>query len=790
MSLSNISAVSIKEEREVQNLINSYIDKSVSLVFNAGAGSGKTYALMESLEYIIKKYGDSIMTNNQKIMCITYTNVATNEIKKRLGNSDLVKVSTIHERLWSLIKDYQKELIKIHVDKVREELNKLLFDLNENMEEKEAKQFKAYRDLSENSKNIFLSSMIDLKNDFYRDYDKSAKEFKAVFEKKIGDNPSLLTNVANFKKIVGTIYKIENYRDCLKQVESGNVKFKEVKYEDKYNQDVLHRMIISHDTLLEYALKMIKTYDLFRRVIFDSYPYILIDEYQDTNEKVIEIMKLIEDRAKSIKRKLFIGYFGDSAQNIYEDGVGANLSSIHPGLTLVNKEFNRRSHSEIIEVINKIRNDEIKQRSIYDDCSGGSAEFYIGSDEIKHQFVEEYKKKWNISQENKLHCLVLLNKFVAEFNSFPDIYRIFSETQYYKINYDRLNNELLSNDLSKLGDVPILFYRILEFIGRLKNPKTPISSLIDKNLYLRMTFPELTKLVDVLRSLKGLSLGEYIRDIFEKYEKSQNGYFKSVIQELIGLEQYSYQDFTNYLLDELFLNLGSEKLNDFKSKLIELFQEKLLKVETNKDESIRSKLEQFLGNEFFSCGDSQEVQEFKLRLYKFLEREKMILPGFEKDESFKTTLDGLFETEIFSLIDVDEVERAKAKLEELLNIKLDQWNLWYEFINDAQKADIIYHTYHGTKGAEFDNVIIFMENDFGRLGKNKFPFFFMHYDAAKTLEEKERLEFNNTRNLLYVSCSRAIKNLRILYLNDITQFKESIETIFGKILPYPESMKC
>ncbi|MFH2049370.1 MAG: UvrD-helicase domain-containing protein [bacterium] len=491
MSLSEISPISKKDEEAVQAFINSYIDKDESLVFNAGAGAGKTYALTESLRYTIKEHGDKLAQHNQKIMCITYTNVATNEIKERLGNSDLVKVSTIHERLWALIKDYQKELVKIHVEKIQEELVRLLFDLNDNDSEKEAKQFKAYRELPEASKSNFKSVMITQKSEFYKHYDKPAKEFKFAFERSVGAYSDLLNNVANFKKTVSTIYRIANYQECLKHIETGNRKYSAVKYENKFNNDILHRMIISHDTLLDYALKMIKTYDLLRRVILDSYPYILIDEYQDTNRSVVEMMKLIEDHAKSIKRKLFIGYFGDTAQNIYEDGVGGDLGNVHPGLKVINKQFNRRSHSEVIDVINRIRNDEIKQKSIYDDCAGGSVKFYSGTDEVKHQFIEEYRKKWNINSENKLHCLVLLNKFVAEFNGFPDIYRCFSDTAYYKINYDRLNNELLSNELSKLGDVPNLFYRILQFIDNLNNPQTSLSNLIDKKIYSRMTFLKL-----------------------------------------------------------------------------------------------------------------------------------------------------------------------------------------------------------------------------------------------------------------------------------------------------------
>ncbi len=787
MSLSEISSVSKKEEEAVQSLINSCIDNDESLVFNAGAGAGKTYALTESLKYIIKKHGDKLAQHNQKIMCITYTNVATNEIKERLGNSDLVKVSTIHKRLWVLIKDYQKELVKIHVEKIQEELERLNFDLKENDNEKEAKQFKAYRELSDTSKSQLKSVLIAQKSEFYNYYDKSAKQFKSALEGHFSVYISLLTNVSNFKKTASTIYRIENYQECLRQIEAGNRNYGSVKYEDKFNVDILHRMIISHDTLLDYALKMVKSYSLLRRVILDSYPFILIDEYQDTNRSVIEIMKFIEDYAKSILRKLFIGYFGDTAQNIYEDGVGGELISIHPELKLINKQFNRRSHSEVIEVINKIRNDDIKQKSIYDDCTGGSVKFYFGIDEIKHKFIEDYRKKWNINSENKLHCLVLLNKLVAEFNGFPDVYSCFSDTAYYKINYDRLNNELISNDLSKLGDIPNLFYRILQLIDSLNKPQTSLSNLIDKNIYSKMTFLNMKELVDRLKALGGITLGEFVRDIFDKYSNFRNNFYKQVIQSVISLERYSYNDFTNYLLDELFLNLGSEKLNDFKLKLIELFEEDLFsKNKKTEGEAFKLKLKQFLDSEYFSCVDTQEVNEFKSSLYNFIEEQKLVGIGFKDNDLLKAKLDKSFEDEIFSVIDVDELEIAKTKLEEMLNIELGQWFLWYEFINDEQKADTLYHTYHGTKGAEYDNVIIIMENAFGRMNKDKFSSFFKHYEGVDSLGEEERTKFNNTKNLLYVSCSRAIKNLRILYLDDVSEFNDGIESIFSELYQYKE----
>jgi len=776
MSLSKISSASEKAELDVQDKLFHLVDNYENVVFNAGAGSGKTYALTECLKYIIKKHGDKLIHNNQKIMCITYTNVATDEIKERLGNSDLVVVSTIHERLWSLIKEYRKELLKIHVDKLNEEIQDLQFDLNDNQE---IKQYNVYRELTAESKADFQSVAITNKKVFYEYYDKPAKEFKLGIGDVFSQYSDMLKNVANFKKIVNTIYRIENYNYCLEQIIIKNPKYDKVRYEDKYNDDILHRMIISHDTLLEYASKIVSAYDLLKRTIHDSYPYILIDEYQDTNKCVVEIMRDIDNHAIDIDRDLFIGYFGDSAQNIYEEGVGSGLGDIHSDLIDITKQFNRRSHSEIIDVINNIRNDKVKQKSIFDDCTGGSVKFYTGLDEEKHQFIDKYNNEWEINSDNKLHCLVLLNKHVAEFNGFLDIYNCFSGTAYYKKNYDRLNTELLSNDLLKLGSIPSLCYAVLNFMVGLNDSERSLGSLLDKKNYSGLTFLELNKLFDLLKTLNGGTLGEYIQDVFDKYENADNSHYKEVIEGLLGLDSYSYQGFINYLLDELFLSIGNRKVDEFKIQLRELFDNEYSSKIGKKEFNIFSKkLNELIEGEVFSYLDIDEINEFKYKLHEFVKNKTVSKIDINE---FLLKLDELFQDELLSVFDVDEVEIARTKLDDLLNVDCSQWALWYKFVKGDQSSDIIYHTYHGTKGAEFDNVIIIMQNDFGKMNKNKFSSFFENYDNANSLDEKGLEEFQNTKNLLYVSCSRAIKNLRILYLDDISKFKGGIEHMFGEV---------
>ncbi|MBU2998132.1 ATP-dependent helicase [Cellulophaga baltica] len=96
---------------EAINQIKEKIETQRSYVLEAGAGSGKTYALIQTINYILELKGKSLQLKNQKIVCITYTNVAKNEIIERLENNPLVLVSTIHEFLWDCIKSYNKQLI-------------------------------------------------------------------------------------------------------------------------------------------------------------------------------------------------------------------------------------------------------------------------------------------------------------------------------------------------------------------------------------------------------------------------------------------------------------------------------------------------------------------------------------------------------------------------------------------------------------------------------------------------------------------------------------------------------
>lgn len=81
----------------------------------AGPGAGKTYFLVENIKNLITT--NEIITNSKarKVLCITYTNAAVDEIRRRLERYvDYVEIYTIHGFIIEhIIKPFQNDLINI-----------------------------------------------------------------------------------------------------------------------------------------------------------------------------------------------------------------------------------------------------------------------------------------------------------------------------------------------------------------------------------------------------------------------------------------------------------------------------------------------------------------------------------------------------------------------------------------------------------------------------------------------------------------------------------------------------
>ncbi len=689
MGLDNLDPAKKQQEDGITEQLFSYIDQKQSLVFNAGAGAGKTYALIQSLNHVMQKCGKRLEENNQQIMCITYTNVAAKHIKEKLGNSKLVTVSTIHERLWQVIAPYQEQLLPIHKEKIESEIQKDEAFLIEKSA-KDGKAFKIYCELSKEERQKFEEAVWEHKDDFYRGYGLNAKSFKNFYKQFVPEYDQLLNSAEIFKKIVLKIYAIRQNRECLTKMGLKEQGYKRVEYNARYNQDRLYKMRISHDTLLEYSRKLVTQYPTLQQIIIDKYPYIFIDEYQDTAEDVVEIMAALEKRGKEIGHTAFIGYYGDPIQSIYEYGVGGRILEKHSNLKEINKTFNRRSYAEIINVANRIRLDGLLQESIFADCKGGKVEFCF--EDNVDAVIERCRNEWKNEKDPQIHCFMLKNEEVAKRTGISSIYNIFKGAKAYSgSNYKQLNTELLSNDLEKLGRAAAFLYRILKLYMDVQEEETPVEEILYGDIikYNDLNIQTLKGIKHQLRKIKGNTLDEIVKKMCECYDKGDID-VKMIIEAVLDIEKVAYSYIIAYLVQAL--------------------------------DSNRSQADE----------EEQNIEESDL-----------------------------------------------SRVTQLLAIDVKEYEKWYDYIGRKNHGEVVYHTYHGTKGLEFENVLIVVEDGFGNSAGDR-------VFIKRFLEDYDTLgkgtltgNYEKARNLFYVAVTRAIKNLKVIYEGESEGVRKTLNAVFN-----------
>lgn len=96
--------------QEAQRKINEALDAGHSFRLEAGAGAGKTYSLVAALKRLIADRGAALVRSGQKVACITYTEVARNEIAQEIEEHPAILVNTIHGFSWAFLRQFQKAL--------------------------------------------------------------------------------------------------------------------------------------------------------------------------------------------------------------------------------------------------------------------------------------------------------------------------------------------------------------------------------------------------------------------------------------------------------------------------------------------------------------------------------------------------------------------------------------------------------------------------------------------------------------------------------------------------------
>lgn len=464
-----------------------------NFVLQGGAGSGKTESLKEVISYIAEKYPD------KKVVCITHTNVAVDEIIARVGNK--YEISTIHSFLNSLIKNYKKNL---------KEIIHHIFCIPEVTELTHAEYKKIYEKYS--AKLFLLKGENCDKVIGKREYDASP----SIYNVQLNERIAILNN---------------DIKEVISSKDHNLIAYNETRF-DSFND-----LTFSHDSLLLLSYKLCERFQLLPKIISDRYDFILIDEYQDTNENIINLfLKLLPQNKKTT-----IGLFGDSMQGIYDDGIGDVEKHIEEStITRIDKEDNYRCSEEVIRFINNIRTDGIEQKLALKkdedlDARKGFAKLYykkvdkkpntFSSIEEKQSYLEilnntiEITKK-SIAPECKI--LMLTNKSISSEIGFTNLYNIFSE-RYSEVK-EEIEKELDGIQISTIVELCRLYQNkqynpILVYLKRngfqiktLKDKKTIISHFD----YLLSTELNLKQVLDY----------SFENSILKKSERFSNYFFR------------------------------------------------------------------------------------------------------------------------------------------------------------------------------------------------------------------------------------------------------------------------
>lgn len=321
------------------------VNTSGPLLVLAGAGSGKTKVLTTRVAYLVLE--KEVLPAS--ILAITFTNKAAREMKDRvyrmLGNVAYgIQISTFHS-LGLLL--------------VRENYEKLGYDKNFTILD------------SDDSLTIIKKIIKDMNLD-PKDYNPRAIRNKISGAKNEFMGPTEYSKFAfnEYEKIVLSIFK---------------------RYEDKKKRN----NSLDFDDLLLLPLRLFQEHPSILKEYQERYKYILVDEYQDTNEVQYRLIKYLGAKYKNVC------VVGDADQSIYGFR-GANFRNIldfekdYPNALVVKLEENYRSTGNILgcanDIIknNKLRRDKVLWTSkgdgdkvVYHKASSEKDEADYVKDEIK-----------------------------------------------------------------------------------------------------------------------------------------------------------------------------------------------------------------------------------------------------------------------------------------------------------------------------------------------------------------------------------------------------------------------
>lgn len=476
-----------------------------------------------------------------------------------------------------------------------------------------------------------------------------------------------------------------------------------IQYKDWIN---LEAGEVSHSEVVKLAKHMFEHYAPLGKILADSYDYIFIDEYQDSPVEFLEI--LLDMLPSPTARTLRIGLFGDGEQAIHEGRAGKAVidKAVADGrMKSITKIHNRRNPTSVIRVINNLRVDGLTQVSAEDQAAPNFG--VTGT----ARFI--YTTSSILSTES----LVGL-EFCRDWDLRSE------KTKLLYLGKSMIAKEQKFPKLMEIYDKD----RVVEYAKRIKKRLDEDGIALDEE-----------KSLDAVLSIYGNRITP---------TPTQKRAFEADPEHLGFARSYRFTDLatTSVNADKL---LGTKKVSEFddrdRGEKRDALINHLIAIHTVIDLYRKKKFSQLIRLIDISIENIEKRNE----VYSNLEKLTSLASGSIGDVIRFADVSGLLKrSDPVLLFESKHPYRYSRVLDvsymELANV--------FDYVEDHSP----FSTQHGVKGSEWDNIFVSLDNG----GWNNYNFGKLFADPTSMSSVEDR-----SRMMLYVTCSRAMKNL-VVYAHE------------------------
>uniref|UniRef100_UPI0040259AF2 UvrD-helicase domain-containing protein n=1 Tax=Segatella hominis TaxID=2518605 RepID=UPI0040259AF2 len=332
------------------------------------------------------------------------------------------------------------------------------------------------------------------------------KDIKARYLQRLQANiDELQAKIAATKKKETKTYKA-NQEKINHLIERKEAKEKIDKFIYNPNGDNLKANSLNHSDVIEIGTQMLQENLLLQQIITQQYPFMLIDESQDTRSGLVDAFFNIQ---KHFPNDFTLGLIGDIKQRIYMDGKADIKNLIPADWEKPEKVMNYRCSKRIIQLANKISSvlDGSEQQARDVAPEGYVHLFLVNSHDVLDKNAKELDVRAKMSTitgdeqwNSDVKVLTLEHSMAAVRLDFKDFYELFAHLPKYQMSF-------LQGEMAEMSFFANMVFPLMNMLKEddgigvlnLLKKKSPLLEAVPDRDYPEM-LGKIRKVLDELRS--------------------------------------------------------------------------------------------------------------------------------------------------------------------------------------------------------------------------------------------------------------------------------------------------